>query len=173
VLLAAIGCQGSSPRSSEAATSLVEVRDAKGTVVDSVQKGKPCRTQFEGTQLEVQDGKLAAGSAHWTTEKRPNGTAMMKDGEMVARMVELQEEKRAARVEFYDPKGIAIVRVSRLDGYLSVGDAGSRRVRQGNSGSDVITVGDLYVSGTDDLLLAGVVTATEVPPEVRALAVCK
>jgi len=173
VLLAALGCQGSSPKSSETAPTVVEVRDAKGAVVDSVHAGKPCRTEFEGTQLVVENGKLASGSAHWTTEQRKNGTAMMKDGEMVARVVTSEEDVSAGHTDVVDPKGIAISRISRMHGHLSVGDAGSRRLREGTRSDGTIRVGELTVTGTDNLLLAGLITATEVPPEVRALAVCE
>lgn len=173
MLLAALGCQGSTPKSSEAATGYVEVRDGKGLVVDSVRMGKPCRTLFEGTQLVVEDQKLKAGSATWTTEKRQNGTAVLKDGEMVARVVTSEEDVSAGHTDVVDPKGIAIAHIKRFHGDLSVGDAASRRVREGKLNGSTIRVGELTVTGTESILLAGLITATEVPPEVRALAVCE
>lgn len=166
MLVAAVGCQGSASKSSQAAP--IEVRDGKGAVVASVRRGNPCRATFGTTQLEVAGGKLETGSSSWSTEKRQNGTAMLRDGEMVARVLASADD-----LDVIDPKGIAMARISRMQGHLSIGDAGSRRLRDGSKTAIGIAVGDLMVTGTDDLLTAGLVASPEVPPEVRALAMCE
>jgi hypothetical protein len=177
MLLALLGCQGgagNTPAPTPAAPRVLEVRDAKGTVVTAVHPGTPCSAKIDGVDLAVA-GKppaLHAGSATWTTEARPNGTAVLKDGELIARVATRQEDVAAAYTDVVDPKGIALLRIKQLHHITSVTNAGSVKLRGAAREGDAIVVGDERVTGTTDEQLAALVTAPEVPPEVRALVAC-
>ena len=162
-LLPAIGCQGSSSQPApQKVARAVEARDATGSVIARVQPGRPCRATVDGVELLVGGRPLVAqvGTDRWTGEDAANGTTLKKNDATVARIHAKQ---------LFDETGVPLIRV--LDNGDIV-DKANAVARKAVAGSDGVTIGDLQISGTQDVVLAAMLTAREALPEVRALAAC-
>jgi hypothetical protein len=178
ILLAVLGCQTKSEKAPEV-PKIVEVRDEHDVSVASIhpgQPGRPCHAQLTGKDLVVDDKpSLESGGATWTTEKRQNGLAMLKDGQLVARIVEPPvEDGSVGHIDVVDPNGVALVRIDRDHSRITVATAGGIRLREGRSlgQNKPIQIGSASITGTDDRLLAALIAAPEVPPEIRAIYAC-
>jgi hypothetical protein len=173
-----IGCQGSSgdsPKNEPAAPSHVggkiEVHDLSGNVTARVTPGHPCRATVDSVELLVGGEPLIAqtGNVRWTGEDRGNGTTILKDSEIVARIV----DDKPGELSLIDPQGIPMIRVLTQGDDVEVIDKQSAVVRHlTRSGKGVEVQPGPTVTGTDDRLLVAALTAIEAPPEVRALAAC-
>ena len=157
--LAACGQERSEP---PPAPRPIEVRDALGEVTARVAPGHPCRATVDGIEMIVGGRPLIAqyGSARWTGEDAENGTTFKTDGRAVARIHARQ---------LFDGEGIPILRVLPDGG---IANAANQIVRTASATPTGVTVGDLTVTGTDDVVLAAMLSAREASPEVRALAAC-
>jgi hypothetical protein len=170
MLVALLGCQEKSEKAPEP-PKIVEVRDDHAATVARIQAGPPCRATFGGSELVV-DAKSSLESAgvKWTTEERGRDWAILKDGQLFARIVDSDEDRSAGHTEVIDPHGVAIVRVNELHQQITVANAGGVRLRAG--AGLPLAIGGMTITGTNDLRLAALVASPEVAPEVRALFAC-
>ena len=167
----AAGCQGSSQEESAAASQPlpgVEVH-AQGKLVARVVPGHPCRATVDGAELIVGGPPLISqvGDVTWRGEDRDDGTMLERDDAPVA-----QIRASAESLSLFAPEGFALFRATlAADGARVIGRDGAvaRIAKRTATG---IRVDDQVVTGTDDLLLAALLTAPEAGPDVRALAAC-
>lgn len=173
-------CQGSpSPRKQDEGErtaspasigpAAIEVHDAKGAVTAKVTAELPCRASVDGVELVVGARPVVAtvGGAQWTGDDDNGGTLIKRDGEPVARIA-----PSANALGVFEPNGVGIVRAMLADDVARVVSGKGVVLRTATRTPSGIAVGDRTVTGTDDLLLAAVLTAPEARPEVRALAAC-
>jgi hypothetical protein len=177
VASSAIACQsGSSKGGGASAPPAIEVnakvQGAKNTVA-RVTPGHPCRAEVAGVELIVGGPPLLSqeGDTEWTAETLANGTTFKSNDRPVARIHANQ---------LFDAEGIPLVKV--LDNGSIVNGPG-RVVRKAVASHDpsphvTITSTDrkapeeIVVTGTDDVVLAGLLAAPEPPPEIRGLVAC-
>jgi hypothetical protein len=164
------GCPGqSTPDLPAAAPAGVEVRDAAGEVTARIVAGRPCRAMVEGVELQVGAHPLVAmvGNVRWDGVESTSGTTLNRNGVRAADFV-----TDDAKLQVQDDQGIAVIR-ARVEGETApVLDAANTTVRTAKRSGSSVTIGDMTVTGTQDLLLAALLTAHEIGPEVRALAAC-
>jgi hypothetical protein len=158
-------CQGSAP-AAVAPPVLVEARDGSGIVTAQLRPGHPCRASIGPVELIVGGPPLVAqdGAVRWTGDDRGNGTTLLREGEVVARVVSVQ-----GVLSVVDPTGVALIRI----GADAVSDASGRRLRSISAKPGAIAIDQLSVTGTRDAALAALLTAEELRPEVRMLAACE
>ena len=164
------GCTGqSSSDSPVAAPAGVSVRDATGEITARVVAGRPCRAMVEGIELQIGADPLVAmvGNVRWDGVETPKATMLLRNGVRAAELV-----TDDGKLQINDDKGIPVIR-SRIEGETApVLDAANTNVRTAKRSGTNVTIGDMTVTGTQDLLLAALLTAHELGPEVRALAAC-
>ena len=164
------GCHGQSTPDLPAAAPLgIEVRDALGEVTARLVAGRPCRAMVEGVDLQVGASPLVAmvGNTRWDGVETATGTTLTKNG---VRAAEIVADSGALQIN--DDKGIPVIRARIAGDSAPVLDAANTNVRTASRSGTSVTVGDMTVTGTQDLLLAALLTAHEIGPEVRALAAC-
>jgi len=145
------------------------VRDALGDVAARVVAGRPCRATVDGVDLQIGGEPLVAmvGNVRWAGVDEADGTTLTRDGDRAARIV-----VDGTRLQILDDRGIAVIRLRADADTATVLDGANTTVRTAKRSATSITVGDMTVTGTQDLLLAALLTAHEIGPEVRALAAC-
>jgi hypothetical protein len=175
--VAVLGCQGSSREQAQVTPPpppVVEVKDAQGGVIASIRAGRPCRATIGPIELIVGGPPLVAqlGSTRWSGSAGPNGTTLVRDDERVARVFPVGDPAQAAVL---DMQGIALARIAVEGDTARVSEASGRPVRDLARKAGEITVSEpaLSITGTDDLVLAALLTAPELTPEVRMLAACE
>ncbi len=178
LLLLLIGCQNGGSSGSAAAKSepaapshAIEVHDLSGTVTARVVPGHPCRATVDNVELLVGGEPLVAqhGETRWSSDDRGNGLSILRDTEVVARIV----DDKPGELSLIDAQGIPMIRVLTQGDDVQVIDKQSAVVRHlTRSGKGVEVQPGPVVTGTDDRLLVAALTAVEAPPEVRALAAC-
>lgn len=145
------------------------MRDALGEITARVVGGRPCRAMIEGVDLQVGANPLVAmvGNTRWDGVDTASGTTLTRNGVRAAEIV-----SAPGSLQINDDKGIPVIR-ARLDGdSVPVLDAANTNVRTATRSGTNVAIGDMTVTGTQDLLLAALLTAHEIGPEVRALAAC-
>ncbi len=174
VLGALSACQSKSDaggRTPDAAPS-IELKDAKGHLVARVTPGHPCRAMVEDIEMMVGTDPLVAqlGEIRWTGETSTNGTTIKRNGEVVARVFPIDQPSETG---VYTPDGVAMFRVT-LSGDKAdlISGAGAVIGSAKKLPTGGISIGERVLTGTNDLLLAALLGATEAPPEVRGLAAC-
>lgn len=157
----------------------VEVRDATGEITARVVLGRPCRAKVEGVELQIGANPLVAmvGNVRWDGVESELDTA--REVETGRKVTLVRNGLRAAeliidgnRIQVMDDQGIAVIRMHVKDDTAPVYDAANTNVRTASRSGTNVTIGDMTVTGTQDLLLAALLTAHELGPEVRALAAC-
>jgi hypothetical protein len=168
-----VGCQGrSSTEDLPATPRAIEVHDASGKVTARVVPGHPCRATVDGIELLVGGRPLIAqvGDVRWSGDDEKTGTTLRKDGVAVVRI--FPAEVTPGSVDVIDSQGVALFRV-KLDGETApIVNKSGEVERVAKRTAKAISVGDVTVTGTDDLLLAALLTAPEAGAEVRGLAAC-
>lgn len=152
---------------------MVEVRD--GTkVVASLRPGKPCRVTIGPTEMIIGGPPLISqlGDTRWTGKDGANGTTLEREGDRVARIFPIGDR---ATIGVFDLDNIAMLHVEVTPAGATVTDAASRPLRTLELNGDQIIADHppLVVTGTHDVLLASMLTAPELSPEVRMLAACE
>jgi hypothetical protein len=142
----------------------IEVRDATGAVTARVVPGRPCRARVEDVELLVGGRPLVAqlGATRWSGEDAANGTTLKKNDQVVARIHARQ---------LFDAEGLPILRVLEDGSITDRARAVVRRAVAAPAASSV-TIGDVTVSGTTDVVLAAMLAAPEAAPELRAMLAC-
>ncbi len=160
------------------APGVIEVRDASGAVTARVTPGFPCRATIDNVELQIGTLPLVTqvGATRWSGKVAPNGTTLSRDDAPVARMYSASRTELA----LFDLEGAPLMRANVTGDTASIGDRGGSIVRTiARKGTDLIITSSaggatpsLTVTGTTDLLLAALLTASETSPEVRGLAAC-
>jgi hypothetical protein len=162
------------PQAQPLAAPDIRVTDAQGSVLAELKQTRPCRATIGPQELLIGGPPLVTtlGSTKWDGLDEPNGTILTRDGERIARIYPVGD---AATGAVFDMHGIAQVRVAVAGDVASVEDKASRPVRKLTRAGDKITSSDpaLTITGTQDLVLAALLSAPELLPEVRMLAACE
>ncbi len=160
---------------------LIEVHDlaAGDTVVASVRPGKPCRATIGANEMIIGGPPLVSqvGATRWSGLDGSNGTTIERDGDRVARISPIG----GTAVGVFDLQGVPVIRVQASADGATVSDASMRALRTlkldrtvGGAGTTIVSDHPPFrVSGTNDLVLASVLSAIELQPEVRMLAACE
>lgn len=155
---------------------MIELRDAKGAVLARVTEGRPCRATIDGDELIVGGRPLVMmhGETRWAGDDIDGSTVITRDGESFARIFPATIGNDA--LDVFDREGVALIRATATGDTAVVRDSGQSIARELSRTAAGIAIkmssGDAVVTGTQDLLLAAVLSATEVSTEVRALAAC-
>jgi hypothetical protein len=173
LLLAALGCQGKKEAPPPPPTP-IQVRDASGVLVAELRPLRPCRGTIGPIELIVGGPPLLAnvGGTQWTGSAGGNGTTLVRDQESIARVYPVGDALQAAVL---DMRGVAVVRIAVNGAAAVVSDAATVPVRNLKLDGDTIKTDEpkLTITGTKDLVLAGLLSAPELLPEVRVLAACE
>ncbi len=175
-VLAAIGCQGKSePPPAPALPAGVVVRDSKGTTLAELHPGHPCRATIGPVELIIGGPPLVAqvGDTRWVGDDETNGTTLSRNATPVARVFPVGDPMNAAVL---DPEGIAMVRVQKGGGDVTVSNGAGQTVRHLHTrvdGGIVIDKPAATATGTKDLVLVALLTAPELAPEIRMIAACQ
>jgi hypothetical protein len=166
------GCQAKAEQPAPAAP-MIEVHDGT-SVIASVRVGKPCRATIGPTEMIVGGPPLVSqlGDTRWSGSDGSNGTAIARDGVRVARVFPVGD---AASSAVFDPVGAALMRVHADGDKAVVSDTANHLLRTLARAGSKITVDhpSLTITGTNDLVLASMLSAPELDPEVRMLAACE
>jgi hypothetical protein len=175
-LYATLGCQGKAQETPAPtpAPAAIEVRDGKGTVIAQLRPGHPCRATVDRLEMFVGGPPLVSqhGDERWTGQQATNGTTLLRDGAQVARVFPTGS---AGELGVFDPSGVALVRIVAAKDAANVSAPNGTLIRQLARKGDAIAAdpGEFTISGTRDLVLAAVLSAPELVPEVRALVACE
>jgi hypothetical protein len=152
----------------------VQVRDSSGVLVAELKALRPCRGSIGPVELIVGGPPLLAtlGDTKWTGSTATNGTTLSRNGEAVARVFPVGDAASAAVI---DMQGVALARIVVTGQAATVSDAASVPVRNLKSNGTSITSDELKltITGTQDLILAALLSAPELMPEVRIIAACE
>lgn len=179
LLVVLAGCKDAPSKGSEPTIPApVVVTDATGSTVAELRVSRPCRATIGPLELIVGGPPLIAsiGSTSWKGETETNGTFLLRDGERIAR---LYPADHATRGGVFALDGTAQIRVEVTGDTARVQDRASIPVRElrksGDTITPTITISEpaMTVTGTDDLILAALLSAPELVPEVRMLAACE
>jgi hypothetical protein len=159
------GCRCGADRAPPPPPAAIEVRTAAGATTARVVPGRPCRATGGGTGLLVGGRPLVAqhGAARWAGEDAPNGTTLRKDGAVIARVYAGQ---------LFDAEGLPILRVMEDGAIASRASVIVRRAVAVPAPANAVGIGDVTVTGTTDVVLAAMLAAPEVAPELRAMVAC-
>lgn len=150
----------------------IELKDAKGHLIARVVPGHPCRAMVDDVEMLVGTDPLVAqlGDVRWTGETAANGTTIKRDDEVVARVFPIDQPTETG---MYTPDGVAMFRVTIAgDKADLISGAGAVIGSATKLPAGGIAIGERVMTGSNDLLLAALLGATEAPPEVRGLAAC-
>jgi hypothetical protein len=177
VLVLLAGCKESPSKVTPPPPGPVTVTDKLGAPIAEVRPGHPCRGRIGAEELIVGGPPLIAtlGATTWKGSDEANGTVLLRDDERVARIYPVGKPDETA---VFDMHGIAQIRVAVAKGVATVQDRASVPVRtlsadKGAKGAIVTSDGSYMINGTDDLVLAALLSAPEVDPDVRMLAACQ
>ena len=167
-------CNGGSKQAAPAEVTPIEVRDDQGVIAE-LMPIRPCRAKVGDQEMIVGGPPILSqlGETRWMGTTGSNGTTYEKDGQRMARLYPLADATQAAVI---DTQGVALMRVKVTGDKASVTDAATVPVRNLVKQEKSISVDApiaLTVTGTDDLVLAALLTAPELVPEVRMLAACE
>ncbi len=173
LLLVLGGCHGSKqPPPPEPAA--VQVRDGSGVLVAELRPLRPCRGSIGPVELIVGGPPLISnvGGTDWSGLTAANGTTLRRDGVPVARIFPVGD---ATTASVLDPHGVALARIAVTGKVAAVSNAAGVPVRNLRVDGDAIKTDQpaLTITGTHDLVLAALLSAPELTPEVRVLAACE
>ncbi len=180
VLVAVSACQSKSDagaRQTAARPPAIELKDAKGQLIARVTPGHPCRAMVDDVELLVGTDPLVAqlGEVRWTGTTAANGITIKRNDEVIARVFPVDQPSETG---LYTPDGVAMFRAT-ISGDKAdlISGAGAvigsvKKLPTGGISMPGTAIGERVLTGTNDLLLAALLGATEAPPEVRGLAAC-
>jgi hypothetical protein len=174
LLLALLGCQGKKEAAPPPEPVSIQVRDGSGVLVAELRPLRPCRGSIGPADLIVGGPPLVAtiGTTQWTGSDAPNGTTLYRDSQAVARVYPVTD---ANNVAVLDTRGVALARIAVTGATATVSNAAAVPVRNLRQQGAEIKTDDpsLTITGTNDLVLAALLSASELSPEVRILAACE
>ena len=150
----------------------IEVRDAT-SVVASVRPDRPCRASVGPIELIVGKEPFVAelGETEWTGQRGSAGMFFLENGRKVARVF---PEIDAMSATVFGQAGEPLVRIEATPASATISDGTGRTLRTLTVRGETISVDkpQQTITGTHDLVLAGLIAAQELEPEVRMLAAC-
>jgi hypothetical protein len=174
VLVVLAGCKESPSKLAPPPPGPVTVVDKVGATIAELRPGRPCRATIGARELIVGGPPLVAtvGASTWNGSEEANGTVLVKDDIRRARIYPFT---KADELAIFDMHGVAQVRIAVAKGVATVQDKASVPVRtlSAAKGAIVESDGSYTINGTDDLVLAALLSAPEVDPDVRMLAACQ
>jgi hypothetical protein len=166
------GCGGRVEPPAPAPIISIEVRDAT-SVVATIRPDRPCRASVGPIELIVgKDPFVAAlGETEWTGERGSAGIFLLENGRKVARVF---PETDATTATVFGQTGEPLVHVDAKPASATITDGVGRLLRTLTLKGDSITIDkpQQTITGTRDLVLAGLIASQELEPEVRMLAAC-
>ena len=174
-LVPLLGCQTKAETPAVDPTVMVEVHDGK-SLVASLRPGRPCRATIGPTEMIIGGPPLISqlGDVRWSGADGSNGTTLERASadttNRVARIFPVNDQHS---VSVFDLTGVPMLRVQTTAAGATVTDASLRQLRTLSVKGDQIVADKLVVTGTHDVLLASVLTAPELSPEIRMLAACE
>jgi len=176
MLPAVLGCQGKADKPAPVQPTMIEVHE--GTqVVASVRTGRPCRATIGPIELIVGGPPIISqsGDTKWSGETTAQaGTFYSHNDDRVARVFPVSDPQTGG---VYDVNGVALIRIatSTAGDTATVTSSSSALLRTLAKHGESIVVDSpkLTVTGTSDLVLAALLSAPEIVPEVRMLASCE
>jgi len=170
--VAVLGCHRRAEPPAAAPIVSIEVHDAT-SVVASLRPDRPCRASVGPIELIVGKDPFVAelGETHWTGERGKLGMFFLENGTKVARVF---PEDDPASVAVFDPTGVPLVQIQATATSATVTDGTGHALRTLTRHGDAIASSQpvTTVTGTTDLVLAALITAQELEPEIRMLAAC-
>jgi hypothetical protein len=170
--VAVLGCGGRVEPPAPAPIVPIEVRDAT-SVVASLRPDRPCRASVGPIELIVgKDPFVAAlGETEWTGERGSAGIFFLENGRKVARVF---PEMDAMSATVFGQTGEPLVHIDARPAGATITDGVGRTLRTLTLKGDSIAIDkpQQTITGTRDLVLAGLIAAQELEPEVRMLAAC-
>jgi len=172
-----LGCQDKQGKPIAMVPTLIEVHDGP-QVVASVRTGRPCRATIGPIELIVGGPPIISqsGDTKWSGETSPQaGTFYSHNDDRVARAYPIGDALVAG---IYDSNGVALIRVATTGpdhqrATVTSGSSAQLRTLAKVGTSIVVDSPKLTVTGTSDLVLAALLSAPEIVPEVRMLASCE
>lgn len=156
------------------ADRMIVVKDATDhdRIVASVRIGKPCRATIGPNEMIIGGPPLVSqlGDTRWEGSDGSAGTMLTRNTEQFAKLV-----IDTMKADIFDPTGTAMLHVLATPTSATVADGTGAEARKLALAHETITVSkpQLSITGTHDLVLASVLTAPELAPEVRMLAACE
>src|SRR5688572_1425048 len=173
LLLSLLACKGEKAPPPKPIAS-IQVRDNVGVLTAELKAIRPCRGSIGPVDLIVGGPPLVSnlGATQWSGSAGSNGTTLIRDGESVARVYPVGDANNAAVL---DMRGVALARIAVTGKVAVVQNAAGVPIRNLAATDAGITVDtpSLTVTGTDDLILAALLSAPELSPEVRIMAACE
>ncbi|HEY5923838.1 MAG TPA: hypothetical protein VIV11_19285 [Kofleriaceae bacterium] len=173
LFLALLGCQGKK-EAPPPAPPAIQVRDASGVLVAELRPIRPCRGSIGPVDLIVGGPPLISnlGTTQWAGSAAQNGTTLYRDGEAMARVFPVGDANHAAVL---DMRGVALARIQVTGAVATVSNQASVPVRNLRVQGALIKTDDpaYTITGTQDLVIAALLSAPELLPEVRVLAACE
>jgi len=155
-------------------TPSIEARDAKGGVDAELRTGHPCRARIGPIELQIGGPPLVAllGETRLTGMAGDGGTTLASDGQTLVR---LQPSSDRRELDVFDASGNALVRIVGDGTGASIQGATRHPLHHVAAKGDdfVFDDGVGTVHGTHDAVLAALLLAPELLPEVRMLAACE
>ncbi len=152
----------------------VQVLDDKGSVVADLKQTRPCRATIGAQEIIVGGPPIVStiGATTWSGVSDINGTTLTRNDERIARVFPVGD---AASGAVFDLHGVAQARVNVTGQTAAVENGAGATVRRLTLAAGKITSDNpvLTITGTDDLILAALLSAPELLPEVRMLAACE
>ncbi|HEY5948835.1 MAG TPA: hypothetical protein VIV40_25265 [Kofleriaceae bacterium] len=173
LLLALVACQGKKDPPPPALVA-IQVRDASGVLTAELKPIRPCRGSIGPIDMIVGGPPLVAniGGTQWAGSAGDNGTTLIRDGQSVARVFPVGDPNHTAVLDMH---GVALARIGVNGATAVVSNGASVPIRTlRTDGAQIVSDEPaLTVTGTKDLVLAALLSAPELSPEVRVLAACE
>jgi hypothetical protein len=173
-ILAVFGCRGGTDAPTLPRIVPIEVSDAT-SVVAMVRPDRPCRASVGPIELIVGKEPFVAelGETEWTGERGSAGMFLLENGRKIARIFPETDPQRAT---IFGQTGEPIVTIEPTGsgGDAIISDGAGRVLRTLTLMPNSIAVDKPHqlITGTRDIVLAGMIAAQELEPEVRMLAAC-
>jgi hypothetical protein len=171
--LTILGCRGGTEVPTLPRIVPIEVSDAT-SVVAMVRPDRPCRASVGPIELIVGKEPFVAelGETEWTGERGSAGMFFLENGRKIARVFPETDPQRAT---IFGQTGEPIVTIeANGSGGAIISDGAGRVLRTLTLMTSSIAVDKPHemITGTRDIVLAAMIAAQELEPEVRMLAAC-
>lgn len=169
--VAVLGCHHEADAPAPPPVVMIEVRDAT-SVIASVRPDRPCRASVGPIEMIVGKDPFVSdlGETHWTGSAYGSGMFFLENDLKVARLA----PEAGDHATIFDQTGEVIVQVDAGAGSATVTNGAGRLVRTLTRRGDAIaaTAPPVTITGTQDFVLAALISAQELEPEIRMLAAC-
>ena len=138
-----------------------------------VRPDRPCRAAVGPIELIVGKDPFIAelGETEWTGERGSAGMFFLENGRKIARVFPENDPRQAT---IFGQTGEPVVHIEAAGSNVTITDGSGRVLRTLTLMTSSIAVDKPHemITGTRDVVLAGMIAAQELEPEVRMLAAC-